>query len=573
MAACTHAIGTADTGATPNTSGAFTPAVGDLLIAFVVASDTSQATATLTSSIGGFTFTQFLRATYRTSLDSIYGFVANALVSSATSQTVAFDTASDAATGTVIFVCRVSGMTKTGLTAIRQSAKQDNQASAGTPAPAFSVAALTGNPCLGAIGNSSAVPNFTAPSGWTEGNETGYSTPNTGGEYVFRNSGFTGTTVTWGSASASTFGSMIVELDATAATPFTQNLGGTITPAGANVKAVTQRKTSGITPTGLNVRAIIKQLASGLTPSGLLRKATAKTFGGSITPTATLQPTFVYVRTLAGSVTPAGAIDKDIAQSKAGMVTPAGVPAKAINTTKGGSLTPSGLLATLKLFTAFLAGSLASSGALIKSSAKAAIGSINPSGAINKLITLLRQGTVTSSGTFQANGTNTLSVSGSITPTGTARKDVAANRTGALQPGGQATRAASIRKAGAMTPSGTLATLKLFTHSLAGSVASAGTVVRTAARSLAGTIAPAGSMIKTIGHFLSGLLTPIGTAISEMLGAFVAGKVVTSISSHTQLRADPLRFVTVSLSPATRMRAELLPVLAVQVFQITEVED
>lgn len=216
MAACTHAAGTADTGNTPNTSGAFVPVNGDLLIAFVVASDTVSATATLTSSVG-LTFTQFLKAAFRGGVDSIYGFVANALVSNTASQTVTFD-AADAATGTIIFVCRVSGMTKTGLTAVRQSAKQDNQG-VGTPAPAFSASALTGNPTLGVIGNSTASLALTPPTGWTEpaGGETSYTTPSTGGEYVFRDSGFTNSTITWGSASLSAFGSMIVELDTSVA--------------------------------------------------------------------------------------------------------------------------------------------------------------------------------------------------------------------------------------------------------------------------------------------------------------------------------------------------------------------
>lgn len=226
MAACTFAVGTADTGVTPNTSGAFTPAVGDLLIAFIVASGTTQAVATLTSSIGGFTFTQFAKGAYSSSANSIYGFVSDALVSSATSQSVTFDTASDGATGTVIFVFRVSGMTRTGLSAIRQFGLQDNGSASGTPTVSFnSGAALTGNPTLGCVGNSSSPAGMTAPTNWTEpaGGDLGYSTPTTGGEVVSRDSGSTASSITWGGTSATVYGAMIVELD-TSSPPATSGM-------------------------------------------------------------------------------------------------------------------------------------------------------------------------------------------------------------------------------------------------------------------------------------------------------------------------------------------------------------
>lgn len=226
MAAVTFEIGTADSGNTPNTSGAFTPALNDLLIVFCIGSATVQATAALTSSVG-MTFTQILRATYAASVNSIYAFVANALVSNAASQTVTFDPAPDTANGSNIFVFAVAGMTRVGLNAILQSAKQDNQAASTTPAPAFAVAALTGNVTLGGVGNNSNPAGLTTPTGWTESSDIGYNTPTTGGEVVFRNSGFTGTTITWGSTSATVFGDIILELD-------------TSTPAGSPYYAYNQ---------------------------------------------------------------------------------------------------------------------------------------------------------------------------------------------------------------------------------------------------------------------------------------------------------------------------------------------
>ena len=213
MATCTHEIGTADTGNTPNTTGTFTPAAGDLLIVFCVGSVTVEG-ADVVSNSAGLTFTLVESAAYNATGNTVQVYVANQLAT-AVSQTCTW-TPADTATGSNILVCAVAGMTRTGLSAIRQFAKQDNQGAGGTPAPAFSVAALTGNPTLGCVGNNSTAPIITEPTGWTEpaGGDISYATPTTGAAYCFRNSGFTGTTVTWGSTSASVFGSLIVELDA-----------------------------------------------------------------------------------------------------------------------------------------------------------------------------------------------------------------------------------------------------------------------------------------------------------------------------------------------------------------------
>ena len=220
MATTTHAIGTADTGASPNTSGAFTPAANDLLVVFVVASDTTDAAGTLSCSAGT-TFTLVNKAVYSASANAIYCFVANSL-SAASSQTVTWTETSDAASGTHIFVERIAGMSRTGSGAIRQSAKTDNGSAAGTPAATFASSALTGNVTLGVVGNSSNPAAMTPPTNWTEPASTGdlgYNVPATGGEVVFRDSGFTSTTITWGGTSATVYGVSIVELDTTSVVP------------------------------------------------------------------------------------------------------------------------------------------------------------------------------------------------------------------------------------------------------------------------------------------------------------------------------------------------------------------
>jgi hypothetical protein len=103
-------------------------------------------------------------------------------------------------------------MLRSGPSAVRQTAVEQNQGAA-TPGPAFTTAALTENLTLGYVFNASNPAAVTEPTGWTERRDNGYNSPTTGFETVSRNSGFTGTTVTWGSGSATAFCSIIVELD------------------------------------------------------------------------------------------------------------------------------------------------------------------------------------------------------------------------------------------------------------------------------------------------------------------------------------------------------------------------
>lgn len=218
MAAHTPAVTTAvTTNSTSYASGAFTPAVGDLLLVYVVAGATTAAGA-LTGTGAGLTFSRITNALFNSNGDRIYAFVADKLVTAAASQTVTFDCTGDAADGSIIFVFRVSGLTRTGLLAVRQSGVVSNNA-ASTPAISFPAVALTGNPVSGCLGNVTNPATMTAPTGFTESavagalGDVGYATPTHGGHAVYRDSGHTSATVTWGSASASVWGGIIVELD------------------------------------------------------------------------------------------------------------------------------------------------------------------------------------------------------------------------------------------------------------------------------------------------------------------------------------------------------------------------
>ena len=199
---------------TSYTTASFTPALDDLLVVFVKGRVTLTRPSTMTDTQSG-TYTNILALDGPGTNGTMYLFVRNSLTPNS-SMTITWDCTGDTAGAAHIQVARVSGITRTGATAILQTATQSAQSASTTPAPTFSSSALTGNPTLGAVFNRTDPATMTAPTSWTERSDVGNTTPTTGTEWVSRDSGFTGTTITWGSTSASLFGSMIVEVDTSA---------------------------------------------------------------------------------------------------------------------------------------------------------------------------------------------------------------------------------------------------------------------------------------------------------------------------------------------------------------------
>ena len=220
MATCTAAVSTASTSNVSSyAAGTFTPALSDLLVIIVATSGSVEPTAAgaCTDDRGG-TYYLARYSTRSGAASSNYIFVRNQLVASAVAHIVTFTCTGDAATGAVILAYRVSGMTRAGLSAVRQTGAQTGAAAATTPTVSLSFAALTGNPLIGMVGSASNPVTVTPPSGWTEPGsplfDTGYSTPSAGCEGCHIDSGFTGSTVTWGSTVAGgAHGSVVVELD------------------------------------------------------------------------------------------------------------------------------------------------------------------------------------------------------------------------------------------------------------------------------------------------------------------------------------------------------------------------
>ncbi len=198
--------------ATTYATTAFTPANNDLLVVFVISTATVEA-GSVTDSLGG-TYTKITSFTKNSGADTGYVFVANQLAT-ASSRTITFVTTPTAASGAVINVLAVSGMTLLGSAAVRGKGTVSNQA-AGTPAVTLDGgAALTSNPVLVFMANA------TTPAGVVEP---------TGFESASKDTGFTSATVTWGGSSASAFGAVAIELNRSAGSSgFTNTVAPTVT--------------------------------------------------------------------------------------------------------------------------------------------------------------------------------------------------------------------------------------------------------------------------------------------------------------------------------------------------------
>ena len=197
MAAVTHLTTSSQTTNSTNyNSGSFTPAASSILFAFVAASGTVAATPYLEASTQDWKrFTLVTSAQWGGGVNSLYAYISNGAVSTASAMALTWDCSQDAATGAIIQIAQVTGMSRTGLSAIRQFAVQQNNAASTTPVCTWSVSSLTLNACIAAVAASSSLPGISPMTNWTEQAETGYATPLAGLEYMTRDSGNVSTTV------------------------------------------------------------------------------------------------------------------------------------------------------------------------------------------------------------------------------------------------------------------------------------------------------------------------------------------------------------------------------------------
>lgn len=161
-----------------------------------------------------------------------------------------------------------------------------------------------------------------------------------------------------------------------------------------------------------------KSLAGGMTPAGALTKAASKLLAGGFTPAGTVARQ--AQKFPAGGMTPAGTVARQAAKALSGALGSAGVLARLAKKFPAGGLTPSGALSNLKVVLLTLSGGMTPSGALTRLAKKFPAGGFTPSGTVARL--------------------TSKALAGALTPVGTVRKLASKALAGLLASAGALTR-------------------------------------------------------------------------------------------------------------------------------------
>jgi hypothetical protein len=165
--------------------------------------------------VGGTSFS-FIGGITRNAINRQYLWVANQLTTNV-AHTITVDVTGDNGTGGNIGLIGVSGMLRKGTQAVKQSVSATGAAAA-VPQTVFAANALTANLILSGIAYDAALGPETVPSTFTLISNVAYATPATTLEVMKKESAFTTTTITYGTAPAVGIWSVwSLELDVSAA--------------------------------------------------------------------------------------------------------------------------------------------------------------------------------------------------------------------------------------------------------------------------------------------------------------------------------------------------------------------
>lgn len=303
-------------------------------------------------------------------------------------------------------------------------------------------------------------------------------------------------------------------------TTYMQSCGGSITPAGALLKQTQRQLTGGITPAGTLLRKLARSVAGTIGPSGNLTKRLGRTVSGTVTPAGILVRS--THKAVAGTAPSSGALTKQTQRKVTGGITPSGilVASHVVLKSVAGSITPAG--AVIRQTQKRVAGAVAPAGQVIKQTARKVAGSITPAGAVVRQVARTLAGAISPSGTLAALKIAIRVVAGAITPAGTLTKRTNKTPSGTVPSSGTITKQAARQLAGSITPTGTLATLKATLRTVTGSIAPAGALRRALSRTVTGAVAPSGSLTRQMARTVAGSVAPAGT-LQRMLQRTVGG--------------------------------------------------
>jgi hypothetical protein len=140
-----------------------------------------------------------------------------------------------------------------------------------------------------------------------------------------------------------------------------------------------------LTPAGAVVRQIGKRPAGSLTPTGIVARQARRLLAGTLTPTAAVAKQ--VGKRPAGAVTPAAAVAivKAALRTFTGSITPAAAVAKQAGKALSGAVAPAGTVRRLVVKT--VVGTLATAGLLLKQARRTYSGTIAPTGQVARQVT------------------------------------------------------------------------------------------------------------------------------------------------------------------------------------------
>lgn len=212
MGTASLAAQTFTTTAGNKTTASFTPAAGDILVAFCQTTGIAAGTTAVSDTqSGSWTFLNPPGHVAQGSNTTRLGFWVRAGRVAASSMTVTATQASSTGGGLIIF--RLAGVRRTGTGIVRSYGSQDTQTAGTTPAPVLNLTPLPTSIILIGLLCATATNCAVPRSGYTESIDTGYSSPTTGVEFQFLNSGETSATLTFGGTTASAYCDIGIEID------------------------------------------------------------------------------------------------------------------------------------------------------------------------------------------------------------------------------------------------------------------------------------------------------------------------------------------------------------------------
>lgn len=176
------------------------------------------------------------------------------------------------------------------------------------------------------------------------------------------------------------------------------------------------------------------------------------------------------------------------------------------------------------LTTVTLAGSLSPSGGLIRKTTRALTGGVTPAGTLSTLKVAI------------------VALAGGLVPAGSLIRRTTKLLSAGLTPAGSLLKSITKRLAGGLTPSGALTTLKVIILSLGGALTSSGAIIRRTTKLLMGTTTPAGAVVKRTTRLLTGGLTPAG-AVTKRLTRLLGGNLTPTGALVTQLISGGARLM------------------------------